>query len=940
MKKLRRWNTIGKNGGGGTPMRAIILSLIICMSVAFPVQAKVEGFKETLRKKYGEEIWHTYTHSKSGLEVIWIENKDVNKAFVIGVKTPTVDNTGVNHILEHTLFTGSKKYPSSSVFFDASEAYPSTYMNALTSGDMTIFPFSTPYHTCFNELREIYLDAVFNPRLTEMPYGFYEEGFHCVPEENRYGGVVYNEMKGAYSSLDRAIYRGIRQAIYENSCYAYDSGGSPNAIPTLTYENFVETYKRYYYPANMRIIVYGDIWIEETLASIGNYVATYEKQKDVSLWEAKRDSISSEHRIERNVLPEQSSTCIVKAFVLPENTSPNDLNELELWMSAYMMNPQTYFQGTLLKEGIQAKWLKDDDLPYPVYAVVLTDVPEDKIDEYDKLLDKLFATTPKYFGKNYFLEQDILKEAKWQVSQLEESANRGIAIAQSILDGWAHHRELDQYYKIRRCLNEMTELNPKISYILFKDATPYTLILHPNTQVIEDPETLSPIDTVAWIEINKQMSMWQNQKMTLNPVDLDDLIISPNIVPKIDRKNDYWLMESLAPTSQLTRSTLYLNTAHIPQEDLPYLYLYAYLLEESAMDITPYSGTILTSCNAYPIQEGYWPCFRLTITTPKEEKEHGTLLNEARNQLMYKSRNWYQQKLTELTKGIQNAHQNNALGILAQLAIGNQDDRGAYLYQQGYPLYTLCQDLVKSHDTDWISKVKNINNCLYHTNGTILALTYPSDAYKPKDWSNLIKDWQKQPNLKGAYQFSIPSGIYTVQSDANVDYVYVSLFKPEGTTGSDYLLASYLTKNYLNTQIRVKRGAYGTAMQVYDPVTMGIYTYRDPDCQSSLPIVLGCTNYIDQKMTGESLSLSKAEALSRVHEKYKLLGTQLDQISAIEHLILWGKTPQDVVHLQQDIISTTAEGIQAKKERYEKIIHNGQIVIMTKKNIGDVTYHY
>lgn len=918
-------------------MKKFILSLIIFLCMTSPTYAKVNGFKELSRKKYGEEIWHTYEHTKSGLEVIWIENNDVNKAFVIGVKTPTTDNTGVNHILEHTLFTGSHNYPSSSVFFDASEAYPSTYMNALTSGDMTIFPFSTPYHTCFNELRQIYLDAIFKPSLLEVPYGFYEEGFHCVPQENRYGGVVYNEMKGAYSSVDRAIYRGIRQTVYENSHYAYDSGGSPNAIPTLTYENFIETYKRYYYPGNMRIIVYGDLWIDETLKSILPYIESYEKQQGIDL---SVEHINALHRIDCNVLPTQSGTCIVKAFVLPKTVTSDELNQLELWMSAYMMNPQTYFQGTLLREGIQAKWLKDDDVPYPIYAIVLTDVPEDKLEAYDTLLDKLFQNSPRYLGKNVFLEQDILKEAKWQVAQLEESANRGIAIAQSILDGWAHNREEDQYYKVRSSLNKMTEIDQNISQLLFKEATPYTLILHPSTETTESPDTLSPINTEEWTTIHEEMNKWQNQKMKLNLVDLKDLIIEPHISPEIIKKDHYWQMESQAETSALTRSTLYLNTSHIPQEALPYLYLYSYFLEESAIDITPYSGIVTAGCNAYPLKEGYWPCFKLSITTPKEEKQHGILFEEVRSQLFNKSKQWYKQKLTELIIGMKNASQNNALGTLAQLAIGQEDERGAYLYQQGYPLYLFCQNLIKDEKMNWVKDIRAIDRILYHTNGTILATTFSSNEAKPTGWSKVIDNWEEQPNLKGDYHFNIPNGIYQVESDSDVDYCYMNLYKQEGIEGSDYLLASYLTKNYLNPQLRVKMGAYGTGLQVYDLYTMGIYTYRDPDYTTSLPIIQNSAAFLEETIKSEALNLSKAEALSRVHEKYKLLGTALEQSAAMEHLILWGRAPKEVVHLQEDILASTIEGMKGKKADYEKMVQDGKIAIMSKKGTGDVIFRY
>lgn len=908
-------------------------SIIICLCFISPVYGKVNGFKEISKKQYNEDTWHTYEHDKSGLEVIWIENEDVNKAFTIGVKTPTYNDTGVNHIIEHTVFTGSKCYPSSSVFFDASEAYPSTYMNALTSGDMTIFPFSTPYIACYNELRQIYLDAVFQPNLLEQPYGFYEEGFHSVPSEGRCGGVVYNEMKGAYSNLDRSVYRTVRQMIYAGSHYAYDSGGAPNAIPTLTYEDCVKTYKNYYYPGNMKIIVYGDLPIEETLESILPYVEGVEKKEDIDLGV---EQINPIKEASYEVLPTKDRACIVKAFALKDGVTAEEIQQLDLWMSAYLMSPQSYFQSQLLARGIHAKWLKDDDVPNPIYAVVVSDIPKEDIDKCSNMLDKLFELAPKYLGKNVFLEQDILKEAKWMLEKQESSNNRGITIAQSILDGWAHGREENQYYLNKAQLIEMSDLDPTINQLIFKDATRYTITLLPGQYKIENPETLSPIVASEWTKIYDEIQKWQEQKDDLKPVSLNELVIDTEVIPTIKQKEDYWEMESRVDT-KLCRSTLYFNTSHISQEELPYLYLYSYLLEESAKDITPFSGNITTQCTAYPVKEGYWPCFKLSITTDLEEKEHGVLFNQARMYLMNRPEGWYRQKLIELTLEMKGASKNNALATLSLLTLGREDERGAYLYQQGYPLYTFCQKLTQIKHNEWIKHIEKIDSELYHKGGTILATTVPKKGKNvcAKSWQSIIEAFPKKTNLRGDYQFDIPDGTYIIYNDAEVDYCYINLYKPEGIEGSDYLLAAYLTKHYLNPQLRVKMGAYGAGCQIYDLKTMGIYTYRDPNYMTSIPIIQASGECLVDTIDESELNLSKAEALSKVHNQYRLLGTPLEQSAMMEHLILWGKSPKEIINLQKSIILSTPESIKSKKTNYEKYVNEGKTAIMTKKKYNE-----
>ena len=908
-----------------------ILFFLVCL--ALPVYGKTSGFREISKKRYDADCWHTYRHDASGLEVIWIENKDINKAFTIGVKTPTVDDTGVNHIIEHTVFTGSEKYPSSSVFFDASEAYPSTYMNALTSGDMTIFPFSTPYLSCYNHLRSIYLDAVFNPNLLRQPYGFYEEGFHYVPEEERSSGVVYNEMKGAYSSVDRAVYRTLRKSIYADSHYAFDSGGAPNAIPTLSYDAFLETYKRYYYPGNMKIIVYGDLPIDETLKDILSYV------EKVDLTKGPKEGIDlrvqETSKIKQGtyeVLPNKEKGCLVKAFVLKEDVTAKELQQLDLWMSAYLMSPQAYFQNMLMSNGIHAKWLKDDDVPYPIYAIALTDLPYEKMETYSKLLDRLFEEVPSHLQKNIFLEQDILREAKWIMDKQETSNNRGIQVAQSILDGWAHQREENQYFLLREQLKEMTQLDRKISELLFKQAEQYTLKLLPGEYEIESPETLANLQIAEWTNIYEAIKAWQNQKVNLEAVDLESLVVKDYVTPKRIQKQNYWALETRAETD-LIRSQLYLNTSHIPQEDLPYLYLYSYLLEESAKDITPFSGVISSQCTAYPLKEGYWPCFKLSITTDAKEQEHGVLFEQARRYLQVRSDSWYQQKLIEFTLNMKGASQNNVLATLSYLSLGSEGERGAYLYQQSYPFYLFCKNLLNNKQKEWIKEVKAIDQKLYHSGGTILSTTIPLKGKNKvaRSWEKRIETWDKVPNLKGNYHFEIPSGTYVIYHDAPVDYCYIRLHYPEGIDGTDYLLAAYLTKHYFNPEIRVRMGAYGAGCQIYDLQTLGIYTYRDPDYQNSLSIIKQSGKCLSSEIGEEALELSKAEALNKVHVQYKLLGSPIEQSATMEHLILWGKTPQIVLNLQKDIILSTPKDLCNKKEYYENRLNEGKTAIMTQK---------
>lgn len=888
----------------------------------------LSGFKEVKTEKYDKDTLHTYIHQKSGLKLTWIQNKDVNKAFTLGVRTPTTDDTGVNHIIEHTLFTGSLNYPSSSLFFDASSTYPCTYMNALTSGDMTIFPFATPYKACYEALLPIYLDAIFKPNFLESPYGFYEESFYRIPEEDKYGGVVYNEMKGAYGSIDRTIYRQIRKMVFKDSHYAYDSGGDPVEIPKLTYQHCVDTYNRYYYPGNMRVIIYGDLPIEKTLHVIAQYLNEYsEPNKPIDLGVS---TLNPVHKGVFKVLPTTKGCSLVKSFVLDQAVKTEDLEELDLWMTAYLMAASSPFQQMLNKQGLHAKWLKDDDLPYAIYTLVINDLPEDKLENCSQLVESMFDKLTYQNYTNSLLEQDLLKESKWIFEKQEESNNRGIYIAQELLDGWAHGGEEQQYYIKKKKLMDKKEINLKVRDLLV-EAQCYTLFLMPQ-EVADYTEVETVITDEEWEDIGAGMKAWQMKKYELAPIALETLMIPIEEVPHIKRNKEYWEMETRVETN-LARSQIYLNTSHIPQEELNDLFLYSYLLEESAKDISPFSGSLVTSCTAYPLKQGYWPCFQLSITTLPEETEHGTLFEEARISLLNRPRSWYHQKLAEFVMNIQASTHNNPIGTLASLCTAGEDDRSNYVYASQYPFYCYCEQLSKQSDIQWISKVKAMDRKLYHKNGIILSTTLgkkQKNLYK-KSWQKEIDSFVTQPNTAAHYNIKVPQGNCMIITPIKVDHSFKAIYKPEGIDGIDYIIASCLTKNHLNPQIRVVQGAYGAGCQVNDPKTLGMYAYRAPDYTETLKTMVSSSYYLSQ-IDEKILEKGKTDAISKVHQNYRLLDPSLDRVAVMERLILWGRSPKEIMHFQQQIIMATLNDIRKRQNFYNESINKGKVGIITSKN--------
>lgn len=223
-------------------------------------------------------------HKKTGARVAVVSNDDNNKVFSIGFRTPPINSTGVPHIIEHSVLCGSKEFPAKDPFVELAKGSLNTFLNAMTYPDKTIYPIASCNEQDFHNLMHVYLDAVFYPNIYKKEEIFKQEGWHyeleSEEEEVKLNGVVYNEMKGAFSSPEQQLFRTIQNALFPDTAYGVESGGDPDFIPDLSYEEFLDFHKKYYHPSNSYIYLYGDLDINEKLEWISvNYLNNFGNDK-------------------------------------------------------------------------------------------------------------------------------------------------------------------------------------------------------------------------------------------------------------------------------------------------------------------------------------------------------------------------------------------------------------------------------------------------------------------------------------------------------------------------------------------------------------------------------------------------------------------------------------------------------------------------------------
>ncbi|MCR5625408.1 MAG: insulinase family protein [Lachnospiraceae bacterium] len=331
-------------------------------------------------------------HKKSGARIMLLSNKDDNKVFSIGFRTPPKDSTGTQHIIEHTVLCGSENFPSKDPFVELVKGSLNTYLNATTYPDKTLYPIASTNAKDFNNLMHVYLDAVFNPNIYKYEEIFKQEGWHYELEEPDgeliYNGVVYNEMKGAYSSDDNMLETYLIRALFPDTTYANDSGGDPAIIPDLTREAYLEYHKNYYHPVNSYIYIYGDMDMEERLVWLDeNYLSKYDRiELDSEIGSQKRfDGIHKVKEIYAVADDDDRENLSQYAYAVMTDATLDRKTCAALDVLSYILidMPGAYLKERLVEKGLGTDISADvcELVKQSYFAIYIKNVVEDKSDE-------------------------------------------------------------------------------------------------------------------------------------------------------------------------------------------------------------------------------------------------------------------------------------------------------------------------------------------------------------------------------------------------------------------------------------------------------------------------------------------------------------------------------------------------------------------------------
>lgn len=386
-------------------------------------------------------------HKKSGARIAILSNNDDNKVFYIGFRTPPEDETGVPHIIEHTTLCGSKKFPVKDPFIELAKGSLNTFLNAMTYPDKTVYPVASCNDQDFKNLMDVYLDAVFNPNITKYEEIFKQEGWHYEltgkDDELKINGVVYNEMKGAYSSPDEVLSSQIYRSLFPDNTYSKDSGGNPEYIPKLTYEAYLDFYHKYYHPSNSYIYLYGDMDVVERLEWLDKeYLSLYDYKK-VNSEINKQPAFDEIKNVEAQYSITMDDTQENKTYLSYNRVVGDTLDEMlyqafDVLDYALVSSPGAPVKQALIDAGIgdDVYGSYDAGILQPVFSFVAKNANASQADEFESIIENTLKEVVKTgINKEALLAGINSSEFKFREADFGQFP-KGLLFGLNCLDSW------------------------------------------------------------------------------------------------------------------------------------------------------------------------------------------------------------------------------------------------------------------------------------------------------------------------------------------------------------------------------------------------------------------------------------------------------------------------------------------------------------------------
>ena len=929
-------------------------------------------------------------HKKSGARIAILSNNDDNKVFYIGFKTPPEDETGVPHIIEHTTLCGSKKFPVKDPFIELAKGSLNTFLNAMTYPDKTVYPVASCNDQDFKNLMDVYLDAVFNPNITKYEEIFKQEGWHYEltgkDDELKINGVVYNEMKGAYSSPDEVLSSQIYRSLFPDNTYSKDSGGNPEYIPKLTYEAYLNFYHKYYHPSNSYIYLYGDMDVVERLEWLDKeYLSLYDYKK-VNSEINKQPAFDEIKNVETQYSITMDDSQENKTYLSYNRVVGDSLDEMlyqafDVLDYALVSSPGAPVKQALIDAGIgdDVYGSYDAGILQPVFSFVAKNANASQADEFESIIENTLKEVVKTgINKEALLAGINSSEFKFREADFGQFP-KGLLFGLNCLDSWLfddmkpfiHLECLGTFAKLRKAVDtdyfekliqeylldnthgSSVTVKPKRGLgnereeALAKELSDYKASLSDEEikKLIEDTEHLKKYqEEPSSDEDLRKLPMLTRADMKKNAMpfsNIEDELLDVKVVRHDIESNGIDYISFLFDAGDFAQSELGYLGFFTNALGLVSTERYSYTDLANATNI--YTGGISTGTASHPdIKDRNNFVFKFEVKLKVLEKNLDKAL-ELMEQMLLSSDFTDTKRLGELVAQIKARLQANLSSsghLVAAMRSMSSFSRYA-LYQdelKGVAFYrSICRiEKELSESPKSVSdKLAAIAKKLFARNRMLISFTGNNEAYgnaKPS-LEKVIAGFDKMSAVGNQAEVHFNTAKEAFIDASQIQYVAkTGDFICEGYeyTGALRLLRIILSYDYLWINVRVKGGAYGCMNTFLRSGESYFVSYRDPNLSDTLDVYDRIPEYI------KSFSPDERDMTKYIIGTFSALDTPMNPEAKGSRSLsayLEGITYEQIQKERNEILNAQPEDIRRLADLVEAVLKKDSICVIGNENM-------
>lgn len=929
-------------------------------------------------------------HKKSGARIAILSNNDDNKVFYIGFRTPPEDETGVPHIIEHTTLCGSKKFPVKDPFIELAKGSLNTFLNAMTYPDKTVYPVASCNDQDFKNLMDVYLDAVFNPNITKYEEIFKQEGWHYEltgkDDELKINGVVYNEMKGAYSSPDEVLSSQIYRSLFPDNTYSKDSGGNPEYIPKLTYEAYLDFYHKYYHPSNSYIYLYGDMDVVERLEWLDKeYLSLYDYKK-VNSEINKQPAFDKIKNVEAQYSITMDDSQENKTYLSYNRVVGDTLDEMlyqafDVLDYALVSSPGAPVKQALIDAGIgdDVYGSYDAGILQPVFSFVAKNANASQADEFESIIENTLKEVVKTgINKEALLAGINSSEFKFREADFGQFP-KGLLFGLNCLDSWLfddmkpfiHLECLGTFAKLRKAVDtdyfekliqeylldnthgSSVTVKPKRGLgnereeALAKELSDYKASLSDEEikKLIEDTEHLKKYqEEPSSDEDLRKLPMLTRADMKKNAMpfsNIEDELLDVKVVRHDIESNGIDYISFLFDAGDFAQSELGYLGFFTNALGLVSTEKYSYTDLANATNI--YTGGISTGTASHPdIKDRNNFVFKFEVKLKVLEKNLDKAL-ELMEQMLLTSDFTDTKRLGELVAQIKARLQANLSSsghLVAAMRSMSSFSRYA-LYQdelKGIAFYRSICHMEKelSESPKSVSdKLAAIAKKLFARNRMLISFTGNNEAYgnaKPS-LEKVIAGFDKMSAIGNQAEVHFNTAKEAFIDASQIQYVAkTGDFICEGYeyTGALRLLRIILSYDYLWINVRVKGGAYGCMNTFLRSGESYFVSYRDPNLSDTLDVYDKIPEYI------KSFSPDERDMTKYIIGTFSALDTPMNPEAKGSRSLsayLEGITYEQIQKERNEILNAQPEDIRRLADLVEAVLKKDSICVIGNENM-------